>query len=108
MIPSAFATLLLSVAAWRTFHLLAFDDILNAPRNILAGLPSNWKQGDPKQKYREGFQDFLECPFCFGFWIALGWWGAWAIWPHWTLVASIPFVLSAGLVAAQKYLTSDN
>jgi len=107
VIPSPWYALLLAAAAWRTYHLLAFDDILNAPRNILAGLPSNWKEGDPKGRYRTGVQDFLECPFCLGFWVGLAWWGFWYWQPHWTAVAAVPFAISAGVVALQHYLTSD-
>lgn len=102
MIPSLYALLLLAVAAWRVFHLLAYDDILNPIRNRVVGLPANAKDFKGGS---ESLADFIECPFCLGFWVGLGWWGAWALWPHWTLVAAVPFVISAGVVAAQKYLT---
>lgn len=101
MIPDWWEALLLFVAAWRMWHLLAKDDILDRPRNWLVGVQSGkWK--------REGLADWLECPFCSGWWVALGWWGAWLIWPHGTLVATVPFVLGAGVIASQKFLTSED
>ena len=104
MIPSVYVLVLLAVAAWRTFHLLAYDDILNPIRNRLVGLPAN---ATTRKGGVEKLMDFIECPFCLGFWVGIAWWGAWAIWPHWTLVAAVPFVISAIVVGAQKYLTSD-
>jgi hypothetical protein len=107
MIPSGWHAILLALAAWRTFHLLAFDDILQAPRRFLVRLPLDWKEGDSIPKmYREKLKDFIECPFCLGFWIAGAWWLTWYVWPHGTLIASVPFALSAGVVAAQRYLSS--
>lgn len=45
---------------------------------------------------------FLTCPWCAGFWIALGWYAAWQAWEDGTLVVAAAFALSAavGLVAS--------
>jgi hypothetical protein len=108
-IPDWWETVILGLAAWRVFHLLAFDDILDRPRRYITRLGPKWEnEGDPvPSNYRVRLANFLVCPFCFGFWIALSWWGAWIIWPHETLVAGVPFMLSAALVAAHTFLSSD-
>lgn len=104
-VPDWWEALLLAIAAWRVFHLLAYDDILDRPRNFLVGLKPGAKT---RAGGRQKLMDFLECPFCLGFWMALGWWGSWQIWEHGTLVAATPFVLSAVVIGAQRYLTSDS
>ncbi len=104
MIPDWYEALLLSVAAWRVFQLLAFDDILDRPRLWLLRLGKDWRS--PKE-YREKAADFLECGYCFGFWVALLWWISWLIFPYETLVATVPFVLSTGVVGVAKLLSSE-
>ena len=85
---------MLALAAWRTFQLLAEDDILDGPRrHVTAKLSEKW-------------QDFLSCPYCLGFWLAVVWWVGWQIWPHETLVFATPWALSAGVIAAAKVLSS--
>ena len=108
-VPDWWEAIILSLAAWRIFHLLAFDDILDRPRRYVTRLAPTWeKEGDATgDRYREGLGGFIECPFCLGFWIALGMWGAWQMWPHETLVFSAPWVLSALVVAGQKFLSAD-
>ena len=63
--PSPFEALLLAVAAWRVWQLLADDTILDRPRKWIAKVDEHNRVG------REGLADFLECPFCLGFWVAL-------------------------------------
>lgn len=108
-VPDWWETLILGLAAWRVFHLLAFDDLLDRPRRYVTRISPTWKKdGDPVGlRYRQGFVAFLNCPFCLGFWVALAWWGAWQAWPHTTLVAATPLMLSGVLVAAQRYLSSE-
>ena len=109
MIPDWWEAVLLSLAAWRVFQLLAEDDILDRPRRYITRLGPKWeKEGDPvPAEYREGFANFLTCPYCFGFWVALAWWGAWAIWPYETVVVAVPLAISAGVVALAKSVGSD-
>ena len=108
MIPSAYASVLLAVAAWRTFHLLAFDDILNGVRQWLTKVPLGWEEGDPRPKdARYGLIEFIHCPYCLGAWVAGAWWLMWYAFPHGTLVTAVPFALSAGVVAAQRYLSAN-
>lgn len=90
-VPSWWAFALLALAAWRTFRLFAYDTILEPIRTRMM------------ERYpRKGLADFMVCPFCVGFWVALVWWLVWQAWPHGTLVVATPFALSAavGLLAA--------
>ena len=71
----------IALAAWRTFQLLAFDDILDRPRRYVTRLDPRWKkEGDAVgSRYRYGLADFITCPYCIGFWVTLAWWGVWLI-----------------------------
>ena len=104
MLPDWWEAVILAGGAWRIFHLLAFDDILDRPRNYLVGLKPG---ADRRADGNEPLMDFLECPFCLGFWIVLGIWGLWQIWPSEMLIALTPFMLSAGLVGAQRLLSAQ-
>lgn len=87
-VPDWWGFLLLALAAFRIFRLVAEDTILDRPRERLI----RWM---PKG------EEFVTCPHCAGFWITVGWWACWQAWPHWTVVAAVPLALSAvvGLVA---------
>jgi hypothetical protein len=108
-IPGWWPAALLGAAAWRVFQLIAFDEILEGPRRYVTRLGKTWKKdGDPiPAAYREKIALFVTCPYCAGFWIALAWWGAWQIWPHGTLVAAVPFALSAVVIGLHKLLASE-
>ena len=94
-IPDWWQFTLLGLAAWRVFQLISADDILDRPRRyVTARLSEQW-------------QDFISCPYCIGFWIALAWWGAWEKWPHGAVVVSAPLALSAGVIAGARMLSSD-
>lgn len=109
MIPNWYALLLLAGAAWRTFQLIGHDDILDRPRRWALRLGRDWqKDGDPvPESYRAKWGVFITCPYCAGFWISLAWFVAWYIEQKWTLVAAIPFVLSALVVAQHKVLAEE-
>jgi Protein of unknown function (DUF1360). len=108
-IPNWYELILLALAAWRSFQLISDDDILDRPRRYLLRLGEEWeKDGDPvPDNYRFKLGEFITCPYCAGFWIAVTWWVSWQIWPHATLVVAVPWVLSAGVVAASKVLSRD-
>ena len=103
-IPGWYALLLLAAAAYRTWTLLAKDDILNRPRRYVTRLGDKWrKDGDPLPAgYRLGLANFLDCPWCLGAWTAFAWWGAWQAWPHVTIVASAPLAISALLALISR------
>lgn len=93
-VPDWWEAVLLALAGWRVFQLVAFDDVLDPV----------WGLVPKKVRENEKFVEFTECPYCAGFWIVLAWWGAWQLWEHGTLVAATVFALSAGVVAAHKLL----
>jgi hypothetical protein len=95
-VPDWWATLLLALASYRAWRLLAEDDILDVPRRYLLRLGDWRKQGDPVPAgYRAAAGSFLQCAWCSGFWVALAWWAAWQITEKWTLVFAAPFAISA-------------
>ncbi len=108
-IPDWWSALLLALASWRLFHLLAFDDILDRPRRYVTRLNPKWRQeGDATgEQYREGLAAFLTCPYCLGFWVASAVWAAWLVFPTETMFVTVPFALSAGIVGAQRLLSSE-
>jgi hypothetical protein len=95
--PNWYGLVLLGLAAFRTWKLIAEDTILDRPRN--ASLMLAYKIAGPKGK--DYWQTLIECPWCAGFWISLAWWGAFELWPNGSLVAAVPLALSAivGLLA---------
>ena len=106
-IPNWWEFLLLGLAAFRTWRLLAEDTILDTPRAWLVGL-SGWTEGQrTPASYREGVAEFLTCPWCFGAWIAIGWWGLWQAFPHFTLVISVPFAISVVVGTVASVLPDD-
>lgn len=64
MTPTPAILLVLAIVSWRTWYLLAHDRILNRIRDEVAPTGS---------KLRE----FLECPYCAGFWVAGMWVTLW-------------------------------
>ena len=102
-------SVLLALAAWRIWHLLAFDDILNRPRRYVTRLNGTWRQeGDATgETYRAGLAGFLTCPFCLGWWLSLGVWAAWLVFPTETVWIAVPLALNAGLIGAQRVLSSE-
>jgi len=111
-LPDWYQLLLLSLAAWRIFQLLAFDSILDQPRRYVTRLGDWTEEKDPKhaklpKEYREKLALFINCPYCAGFWIGLAWFTAFQFWPHSTTIAAVPFAISAGVVAGHKVLSSE-
>jgi hypothetical protein len=101
-VPDWYELILLSLAAWRVFQLIALDDITDPLRRYVTQISKS--TGKAK---RETLLLFIECPYCAGFWIGLLWWVAWLLWPHGTTVAAVPFAISAGVIAAAKVLSSE-
>jgi len=58
----------------------------------------------PPPGYRENLATFLTCAWCAGFWISVVVWGAWLLAPHATLVAAVPWALSAAVGLVAKHL----
>lgn len=107
-LPDWWVTLLLALACYRLFRLLAEDTILDRPRNWFVRLPRRWKEGDPiPPEYREKLAIFITCPWCAGFWICLVVWLIWERWPHETVIACVPLALSAVVGLLGKYTAED-
>lgn len=92
--PSPFEAVLLALAAWRIWALLAEDTLLDRPRRYVT---RRWKQ----------LGDFIDCPYCLGFWVTLGWVGAFALWGTGTVWAALPFALNAVVIGMNHWLTAD-
>jgi hypothetical protein len=84
VIPTWWGFTLITLAVWRVWRLLAEDTIIDRPRAWIIGR-SNWVEA------------LVECPYCLGFWLSLGWVGALWLWPYWTVVAAVPWAVSAGV-----------
>lgn len=93
-IPNWYALVLLSLAAYRIWRLLAHDQILDRLRHRVV-------RADTER------EEFLQCPYCAGFWVALAWWLAWVAWPDWTLVVAVPFAISAMVALIAVNLNPD-
>jgi len=87
---TAVTFLLLALAAWRTWQLLAFDEILEPLRDRVTITQDG--------AIRTGLVAFIGCRFCFGFWIALAWTLLYAAWPEGSFWIALPLALSAALV----------
>lgn len=88
-IPDWYTLVLLSLAAYRLWRLVAEDTIFDRPRGLLV------------RRLPKG-EEWILCPWCSGLWTVVAVWLAWVWEPYWTLVVAVPLVLSAlvGLVSA--------
>ncbi len=68
MIPSALQFLLLSLAAYRAWRLIAEDDITDGLRARVTRLGKDKKI---TKEYREKLALFINCPWCAGAWVSL-------------------------------------
>lgn len=68
MIPEWFQYILLVLAAYRAWRLIAVDDITDRPRRYITRLA---KDGQMTKEYREELALFLNCPWCAGAWVSL-------------------------------------
>jgi hypothetical protein len=82
-IPDWWTTALLALAAFRIWHLIGEDKILDRPRDWLLA-----RLGDKTDA-------LIACAWCSGWWASAALWLAWQAWPHWTLVACTPLAISA-------------
>lgn len=98
MTPSWWAYVLLTLAAFRAWKLVADDRILDRPRDWLLDRLDT-RRGD--ETY---WGDFLICPWCAGFWISLLTYAGWiAFGPgewdagEWFMGGVSVFAISAGV-----------
>lgn len=101
-IPGWFELVVLTVAAFRTWHLLSEDKIGDRPRRWALRL-GDWQPATkgpdpaPPKEYRERLADFITCPWCCGNWVLIGWWGAFELSPHLTTMVAVPVAMCAGV-----------
>lgn len=105
MIPSGLEFLILSLAAFRVFRIISQDDmpVMVRWRNAFVGAELEagvWAFRHPTLAH------FIGCAWCLGFWIALAISAAWWLAPHWTIVACLPFAVSAAVGVAGHFLTA--
>ena len=107
--PTVWEGIVLALAAWRVWHLFAEDTILDRPRRYITRLGKDWQEDGDKvpDNYRLGVGEFIECPFCLGFWVALAWVVFYAIWPEGAVWTALPFALSSVVVVVNHWLTAD-
>lgn len=67
-VPDWWAATLLALAAYRVFRLIGEDKITEKPRNRL--LYELEMSSEGRGNY---WSEFVTCPWCAGFWIALAW-----------------------------------
>jgi len=90
-VPSPFEALLLGLAAWRTWHLIAKDDLTEPLRDRFLK--------------NEAVLDFVECPFCLGAWIAGAWVVAFAIWSEGVVWAALVMAAATVPVLINRWLS---
>lgn len=99
--PDWYELVLLSLAVFRVYRLLAEDTILDRPRAWLLGL-GLWHEGQPiPRSYRATLGEFITCGWCLGLWISFAAWGCWWLAEDVTVAISVPLAISAivGLIA---------
>lgn len=91
-VPGWWETLLLVAATYRVWRLVAFDTVTDGVRARV--FPASKRPGGELVRRWQRWLEFLQCPWCAGFWLSLAAWGAWQLWPHGTMVVAAPLVIS--------------
>ena len=91
--PDWWASLILALAVFRVYRLIAEDDIFDRPRD--------WAFDKLAEERLEKLDKLITCPWCLGFWLSVIAWVAWMLSPAWTVGLAFPWALSAavGLIA---------
>lgn len=119
--PEWYGLILLSLAAFRCYRIVAADTITarwrewltgydDAGRKVTAMTPPWRRRSHGRARERTphlGLRTFLGCRWCAGWWIGCAWWGAWLLWPDATLTATIPFAISAIAALVSKNLDAE-
>lgn len=96
-VPNWWEALLVTLAAYRSWHLIVDDSILDRPRRWLLRL-GDWQEEDGVVNlpvgYRTRVAEFFNCVWCFGFWNGVAWWVLWLLWPTFALFLAFPFAAS--------------
>ena len=92
--PDWWAALILALAAFRVYRLIAEDDILDRPRDHLMDKLA--------EERLEKLDKLITCPWCLGFWLSVIAWLAWLATPSWTVGLAFPWALSAAVALIAK------
>lgn len=94
VIPEWWAFVIMALAVFRVYRLVAEDDILDGPRDRLL---------DKLEEERlDKLDALITCPWCLGFWLSVLTWLAWLITPGWTVGLALPWALSAAVAMIAK------
>lgn len=81
-VPDSWEFVLLALASYRVWRLVALDVLLDRPRDWA------WSRAP-------AVAAFATCPWCSGWWISVAAWIAWVAAPTFSVWASVPLALSA-------------
>ncbi len=110
MIPAPWVALVLALGVYRVFRLIGWDDFppIAKLRARAVGehvyYNTTESRDGPLYRYRRPvLNHFLNCPFCFGFWLSLLVYVLWLFVPTEVLYGLAPFALSGavGIVASK-------
>lgn len=121
-VPGWLALVLLSLAAFRVYRLVARDTITEPVREAvtypddatveLGEKPSEvtiHKGGvvvlgpdEQPKTWRVYLSTLIRCPWCAGFYVSVAWWAAWWAWPRPTLFLAAPWAISAVVAMLAK------
>jgi hypothetical protein len=94
VIPAWLPAVILALAVFRIYRLIADDDILDGPRDRLLDRLA--------EERLEKLDKLITCPWCLGFWLSVLAWLAWLVTPDWTVGLAFPWALSAGVALIAK------
>jgi len=94
--PDWWAALVMALAVFRVYRLIAEDDIADRPRE--------WLLAKLKEERLVQLDKLITCPWCLGWWLSLGVYLFWLWLPTETLVVCTPFALSAVVALISKNL----
>lgn len=94
VIPEWWAALVMALAVFRVYRLIAEDDIFDRPRD--------WALDKLKEERLEKLDALITCPWCLGWWLSLFTWLAWLVTPGWTTGLCFPWALSAAVALIAK------
>ena len=94
IVPDWWSFVILALAVFRLYRLIAEDDILDGPRDRLLDKFA--------EERLEKLDKLITCPWCLGFWLGVIVWGFWLLSPDWTVGLALPWALSAAVAFVAK------
>lgn len=94
-VPDWWGFVLLGLASFRIWRILAVDTVTEPVRDLVFR-QAEYDAGN-EAGYRFKLDEFVSCPWCFGWWVVLTWWGVWQLWGHAIYVLSVPLAISTAV-----------